>query len=170
MKNLLALSMAAIFFLNIQSTHADIKTELLICKSIESSVHRLECFDNATKLFVSTSSALAKKPPLVKSIDIIKIKASTSKPMPKKQDPSKFGIETADQDETVESFIIGEFKGWKKGLKLRLKNGQVWKVISSSYGYSKKQDPAITISRGFFGSFNAKIDGLNASAKVKRIK
>jgi len=173
MKILLTLSITVLFLLNTQNTCADIKTELLVCKSIGLSSHRLECFDNVVKAYDSTASdaiALIEQPQPEKPIEIIQKRAESIKTKPKKENTSNFGMEFADQEETVKSFLVGEFKGWKKGLKLRLKNGQVWKVTSARYGYSKKLDPAVTISRGFFGSFDAKIDGLNARAKVKRIK
>ncbi len=144
MQNLIISIIALLILVNSKNVFSDIKSEFLVCKYIESSTERLNCFDTVVKNYES---------------EILPIQASNS-----------FGMESTNQDETVESFLIGEFKTWKKGMKLRLKNGQVWKVLDSRSGYRKMQDPAITISRGFFGSFDAKIEGLNAKAKVKRIK
>jgi len=81
-----------------------------------------------------------------------------------------FGKSAEEDIESIQSKMIGEFSGWKKGMKLKLENGQIWKVTSNKSGYRKMTNPMVTISRGFFGSFNAKVEGLNASAKVKRIK
>ncbi|MCF6193851.1 MAG: hypothetical protein L3J46_05920, partial [Kangiellaceae bacterium] len=72
--------------------------------------------------------------------------------------------------ESIKSRLVGKFTSWEKGIILKLENGQKWKVVSASNGYKKMLNPMITISRGLFGSFNARVDGLNAGAKVKRVK
>jgi hypothetical protein len=72
--------------------------------------------------------------------------------------------------ESITSNLIGKFSGWKKGQKLKLENGQVWLVVRQKSGYLKVTNPKITISRGSLGSFDAKVEGLNARAKVRRLK
>jgi len=73
------------------------------------------------------------------------------------------------QLEKLEAHLLGSFHGWKKGDVLELDNGQRWKVMSNGIGYVKLQDPAVEITRGAFGSFNMRIDGMKSMAKVRRV-
>ncbi|MET1256333.1 hypothetical protein [Aliikangiella maris] len=88
------------------------------------------------------------------------------------QQAEEFGQRTtpSEQLQSIESHIVGQFKGWQKGAIIQLENGQQWKVISESKGYAKLQSPKATISRGILGSFDMRIEGFRTKAKVKRIK
>ncbi|PCI66860.1 MAG: hypothetical protein COB38_09940 [Gammaproteobacteria bacterium] len=188
MKNKTFLLIAGLVLINSQDcsskqSYADIKANLLACKDIESNTDRLDCFDRVVVSQNDTSRSaitgdkvklaeessiilLTQTPTKTESADKIRErKQSNSSPI-----ASNFGMEFADQDAKVESFLVAEFTSWKKGMKLKLKNGQIWKVINARSGYRRMTNPSITISRGFFGSFDAKIEGLNAKVKVKRIK
>ena len=184
MKNLTILLIAGLILINSQDSSSkasvtDIKADLWVCKDIESNTERLECFDtivknhnDSTNLAVTDkvakleeASAIIQLTPTLNKVEVTNKKQPLSNPK-----PSSFGMEFADKDAKVESFLVGKFSSGKKGMKLKLKNGQIWKVISARSGYRKMTDPAITIRRGFLGSFNAKIEGFNVKAKVKRIK
>ena len=177
------LSSYLIYTAFIPACFADASASLGDCMIIESNSERLACYDTAMKRYkhnaelTKTSKGLnsQKISKTVVQKKVAKAIAVESEPKVVKQaktqtDQSNFGMEFADQDAKVESFLVGEFTSWKKGMKLNLKNGQIWKVINARSGYRKMTNPAITISRGFFGSFDAKIEGLNSRAKVKRIK
>ncbi|MGB0495450.1 MAG: hypothetical protein ACPGJI_03760 [Kangiellaceae bacterium] len=179
MKNLLIAII--LFSINLSFAKADLKSGLLECKNIESVLERLSCFDELVKNIQPDERVLnqttAETPPVpTQAVQTNKVnqlpKAQKQKETPTNTKPpsSDFGMELKNADESIKSSIVGEFKSWEKGMKLQLKNGQVWKVLSGRPGYKKMQNPSITISRGFLGSFNAKVEGLNASAKVKRIK
>ncbi|TQV74652.1 hypothetical protein FLL45_06730 [Aliikangiella marina] len=71
---------------------------------------------------------------------------------------------------TIRSTIVGQFKGWKKGAIITLDNGQKWKVVSNSRGYVNLSNPKVVIEKGGFGDYKIKAEGLNAQAKVKRVK
>lgn len=183
MKSVTVLVIAGLVLINSQQSHADIKTDLLICKSIKSNADRLNCFDaivkshsdtattkitgNQTKIIESSSTT--QLTPQLKKVEVTRARRESQQALISSK-PNNFGMEQVDQDTKIESFLLGEFSRWKKGMKLKLKNGQIWKVTSARNGYKRLTDPAITISRGVFGSFDAKIEGLNARAKVKRIK
>ena len=125
------------------------------CSKINKNQLRLECYDKTANV----KTVKAQKNIVTKSI------------IPEKKSKAKaFGLTNTKQIQAVESSIVGVFKGWIKGDKIHLKNGQIWKVKSQSTGYVKLNNPKIKISRGFLSSFNAKVEGLNAKAKVKRLK
>ncbi|PHS20403.1 MAG: hypothetical protein COA86_00160 [Kangiella sp.] len=188
MKNLTSLLIVGLVLINSQDSYSEtrvdgIKADLLVCKGIESNTERLACFDTIVKNhnesdnlgMIDKTVKLQEVSPLTQLKPTLNKTEATDNKLESKQSltsskPSNFGMEFADQDAKVESFLVGEFSSWKKGMKLKLKNGQVWKVVNARSGYRRMTNPAITISRGFFGSFNAKIEGLNAKAKVKRIK
>jgi len=81
-----------------------------------------------------------------------------------------FGKSDRDGLQVIQSNMIGRFTSWKKGMLIHLQNGQVWKILHDVKGYRILKDPLITIEKGFFGSFDARVKGLNAKAKVRRVK
>ncbi|MCA0175321.1 MAG: hypothetical protein LCH73_03380 [Proteobacteria bacterium] len=84
----------------------------------------------------------------------------------------RFGLEgqpdPAAPDE-VRSQIMGAFEGWGPTTIFTLANGQRWRVSDGSSAYWRVQDPKVTISRGMLGGFNFQIEGLNKTAKVRRV-
>lgn len=146
--------------------HAEISTDLAGCTKIENNSDRLDCFDTISasykqhsKLKINTRSTETK--PNANNFDTLVIS---------KEDSFGKSVSELIEIESINSTIVGEFKGWKKGAIIKLANGQKWRVTSSSAGYVKILDPKVEISRGFWGSYNMKVKGLNAKAKVKRIK
>ena len=151
------------------------------CAKIKDNQERLICFDEALKAAeksdgsepdadqqesVEKSEQTSTEQPTVKSNN-----DAAKKPLV--IDPEDaFGKKKSElvQVKSIESHIVGEFKGWKKGLKLKLANGQVWKVVSYASVYTNKNNPKVVVSEGFMGSYKMKVEGLNAVAKVKRIK
>jgi len=137
------------------------------CLTINSDQQRLACYDRLAKQLTSVA-------PVTSASENKALKADTQKPEPPRLSQAEaeatFGLDKLKGEvEQIETHIVGEFKGWVKGDVLTLANGQRWRVTSASKGYVKLKNPKIVISRGFFGSFNAKVEGLNAQAKVKRI-
>jgi hypothetical protein len=182
-----------ILILFVSSANADINSSLLNCKRINDDTKRLACFDalaaksspKQAKEVVTETIQKAPEPvvqPIAKedmNAVVSAPKVKTSSPVvaqenqPKENEYSSleaFGQSEKVGLESITSNLIGTFTGWKKGLKLKLENGQVWRVMRAKSGYIKKQDPKITITRGTLGSFDAKIEGLNARAKVRRVK
>ena len=74
-------------------------------------------------------------------------------------------------DEPISSTLDGEFKGFARGNRYTLANGQVWEQIEpASLSGVRKTNPAVTIKPGLFNNWFLKIDGYNTAAKVRRIK
>lgn len=75
-----------------------------------------------------------------------------------------------DVPEAIESRISGLFKGWEKNSEFKLDNGQVWRCVNCRDVYYQVESPAVTVKRGFLGSYWLQVEGLNTRATVKRIK
>ena len=150
-------------------------TDLTRCSQISDKNDRLDCFDTLADYYKgakqpSSSSAISPTNPS-QLVDVPNTSSPSSDRLQAIESAEdRFGKKEQDGVESIESNIIGSFSGWEKGMKLKLANGQVWKVISQRTGYKKMENPKIVISIGAWGSYNAKVEGLNARAKVKRIK
>ena len=171
-RNISILSIFLFLLTSAPACFAELKQDLNHCLKIESNIARLDCYDMRVRKISITPSEIEVSAE-IKEIEIKKskiIKTSKAKLIKPDNSNSNFGLKIEEKATKVESFLVGEFSSWEKGMKLKLKNGQVWKVINSPRGYKKINNPAITITLGFLGSYNAKIEGLNSRAKVKRIK
>ncbi len=169
---------------------ANLNQEMKQCRQIEAEADRLSCYDKLTldkeqaKLdspaALSPSQVTSTTPSLPKQAPAkAQIQASTNnnnQPATNQQaksqtnDIDSFGQDASQGIQRIQSKMLGQFKRWEKGMLLKLENGQVWKVLTNRSGYKKMENPLITISKGVFGSFDARVEGLNAKAKVKRIK
>ena len=68
---------------------------------------------------------------------------------------------------TVESRIVGDFKGWDGKTLFTLENGQRWQAEGGSYVTPPISRPAVKITPGALGSFWMKIEGVDPRVKVK---
>ena len=74
-------------------------------------------------------------------------------------------------EEPIKSTLVGQFRGFAKGNRYTLANGQVWEQIEPArLDGVKRTDPAVTIKPGLLNSWVLRIDGYNTPAKVRRIK
>ena len=71
---------------------------------------------------------------------------------------------------TVESDIDGTFKGWTGDTIFKLRNGQIWQQSSYAYMYQYAYSPSVTIYQSSNGDYKMKVDGVNETINVKRIK
>ncbi|MEE4244976.1 MAG: hypothetical protein V2I33_06180 [Kangiellaceae bacterium] len=151
-KNLAMLS--SIAFLSFASQANDTSK----CQAIKEADKRLSCYDT---LF----------PPTV-AIDAKKIDLSKKTDEAKKRNTDIFGLEGRIAQVTpdkITSIAVGNFKEWKKKMKITLKNGQVWKVTSGKL-YHRAKNPKVTLSKGALGSHFLSIEGVTKRLKVKRVK
>lgn len=74
--------------------------------------------------------------------------------------------------EPIESTLVGEFRGFGKGRRFVLANGQEWEQTdTASLAGVRRSEPKVSIKPGVLGSvWYMRIDGYNTSAKVKRVK
>lgn len=90
------------------------------------------------------------------------------------QDPT-FGLTAgqmrkADQQDGVESTLVGAFNGWSPTTTFRLANGQTWRVVDdSSASLSTREAPKVAIKRNFFGTYFLEVEGMNQAPRVRRV-
>jgi hypothetical protein len=77
---------------------------------------------------------------------------------------------TGDSANPIRSEIRGDFSGWAPGKRLVLENGQEWEVIDGSFSIPPVPVARVTIEPGFLGSWLLKVDGYNATARVRRVR
>lgn len=146
------------------------------CRAVADNAARLACYDALVDQ-LSKAAATEAVAPEAKSV----ASAVVSQPVPAAQPvaivatqtPAEFGLERQAQQaqiESIQSRIVGAFRGWEAKSKITLENGQVWQIADGTRGVYSLESPAVTIERGMLGSFFLKIDGVNRSPKVKRLK
>ena len=186
-----AIILLILFPVSYISAAESLNNELTKCAAITRDLQRLSCYDKLAGL-ASTFGAEEVK---TKAKEILSSNtdkptvtleaAATTEKMPEgtfgltgknaKPVPSSsedFGLNKAPSNlDELSSSIVGEFTGWKKGDKITLANGQVWKIVDDRNSiYHKATDPEITITRGVFDSYRISIKGLNKAARVVRVK
>lgn len=153
------------------------------CAAIQHNEARLACYDAFARSQLSThasTSANETPAPVVAThagATAIVSSAETPKATTERSVSSvndSFGLEqkiAAEQrlEEIVTSFQ-GTFTGWQAKQKLEFANGQIWQINDNSNVSYRIENPQITFKRGAFGSFFMKVEGLNRTPKVKRIK
>lgn len=166
------------------SAFGDINVDVVRCSNIDNTSDRLDCFDAVAAYYRFHGQAVSQPAPTTPATPAARPETAQSPQHPTSAaatSPETPGVVTGEdafgkteseinQLESIKSQIDGEFRGWKKGAIIKLKNGQKWRGISGSYGYVKLRDPAVNITRGILGSFDMKVEGVNGKGKVRRIE
>ncbi len=89
-----------------------------------------------------------------------------------RKESEKVGFRESTQGrETIQSSIVGPFKGWTGHTEFQLANGQLWVQTEPGVFYIRSTDnPAIEIRPRSMGSWSLYVDGYSRGVKVKRIK
>ncbi len=180
MNRLFAVSLIISFLpLSVINAETSLNSELTRCAAIKRDLQRLACYDSLSGMAVtSPEEALSKKSRASianKSNDNIAAgqgQNSSTAQIQSTQSSNEFGLKKKSGEiESISSYIPGEFKGWKNGDEFTLANGQVWKIKDSNGElYHLATNPKVTISKGMFSSFRIKMEGVNKSARVQRVK
>lgn len=132
---------------------------LLKCRTLTDVAARVACYDaipvGAAKPAAAAATAAAAAP--------------AAKP------EENFGLEAVKQRETqpksIQSTIVGDFEGWGPNTRIRLANGQVWRIIDGSEAILPRSSGVqVSIERNMFGTLFLRVDGSNSSAKVRRVE
>ena len=122
------------------SAHAD-SIDIDQCKRIENDTQRLACYD---ELFQQTAA--------------------------------EFGAEQVEKPPVtfIEARLVGDFNGWTGKTIFTLDNGQVWQQTNNYIRDYKPPSPIpqakVTISKGLFGSYNLRVEGVKRIVQVERVK
>ena len=178
--------MSFLFVFSSQSNAQSLEQKLKECSEITVSLIRLQCYDRITENpEVQTAKPIRERTGLLSRLG-----RSSEKPDDKKQEKDSetetvsnndssevsesndnFGLIIRDERESIQSRILGEFKGWDGYTKFELENGQVWQQSSAGVLRVKINNPTITIKRSRVSdTYMLKIEGLNSSVRVKRIE
>jgi hypothetical protein len=128
------------------------------CMVIENNQERLACFDEAAKSNKPTTQTKVKIPAKIKPI------AET------------FGLpeRKTKKEEEASSLIQVVVSSWKRNQLNKTTfvttSGQVWHQTDSVRLRLKKKDYKATIKKGLIGGYILRLDGINRSIRVKRIK
>jgi hypothetical protein len=125
---------------------------ILKCRALPDAASRLACYD---------AIPLGAAAP---------VSAGPAAPAAAAQD---FGMEKkrAEAPRSIESTIVGRFDGWTPSSRIRLANGQVWRITDGSEAVLEPKDnPKVRIERNVFGTMFLHVEGSNNSAKVTRVQ
>jgi hypothetical protein len=128
---------------------------LVKCRSLTDAASRLACYDA-----IPVPAAVAVPAPM----------PATAAAPAAAQD---FGLEMkkAEGPKSIESTIAGKFDGWTPASRIKLANGQVWRIIDGSEAVLAPMDnPKVKIERNVFGTTFLQVEGSNNSAKVRRVE
>ncbi|HEY1151993.1 MAG TPA: hypothetical protein VGF27_25680 [Pseudoduganella sp.] len=78
--------------------------------------------------------------------------------------------EPAKQPDTVETSIEGNFLGWVPNQRIRLANGQIWRVEDGSTEDTNLQNPRAVLRKGLLGAVYLDIEGAYRAPKVRRVQ
>ena len=76
------------------------------------------------------------------------------------------------EDDVIKSTIVGSFSGWKEeGEFFKLANGMIWQMSEQDTFYMPPRDnPEVTVTKGFMNSWSLSVVGYNSKVSVKRIQ
>lgn len=74
-----------------------------------------------------------------------------------------------DGESVIDTEISGEFEGWSGETIFKLSNGQIWQQAEYDYEYEYEYNPKVMIYRKG-GEYRMKVEGLEVTVAVKRIK
>jgi len=170
-----------------------LEEQIETCSQIEVSLIRLQCFDRISKPQDKQTQVVKKESRFrllgrnresrrdsKKSSVVNKTEENSDNESNKDttveitgNSENEFGQETLPPIETIDkviSRIIGEFQGWSGNTKFELENGQVWQQSGNGILSVSLKNPKVTIKKGVLKSYTLKIEGVNSSVKVRRIK
>jgi hypothetical protein len=128
-------------------------TAVLTCRALPDAASRLACYD-AMPVGQARSAAPSNLRAAVSDFGRETIK--------KKPD----ALPTA-----IDSTIPGDFDGWGPNARIKLANGQVWRVVDdSSAVLPRRANTKVRIGRNLFGTLFLTVEGTNQSAKVRRVE
>jgi hypothetical protein len=132
---------------------------VLQCRNLKDAAPRLACYDNIVVPAARPVQAAAPTPAGA-AATATSVKAAEQ----------SFGLPEKSVVDAIESSIPGKFEGWGPNQQFTLANGQVWRISDGSSAYIVANDVKVRIEKGMFKSMVMKIQGVNQSPSVRRVK
>ncbi|MFC4932777.1 hypothetical protein [Massilia sp. GCM10023247] len=134
---------------------------VLACRALPDAASRLACYD-AMPVGAAPAAPAAAPAAAPRAAAAGAITGFGSETVKKKVD---------ELPKSMESTIVGEFDGWGPNTRIKLANGQVWRVIDdSSAVLPRRSNTRVRVERNLFGTLFLSVEGSNNSAKVRRIE
>ncbi|MFA9217595.1 MAG: hypothetical protein ACEQSK_10885 [Sphingomonadaceae bacterium] len=148
---------------------------LLRCRQLADGPLRLSCYNAIPVGATVAAAAPAVAPAAARAVATLSVGAGYAVATPEKSELERmFGNEPAVlksvQLATIESTIPGAFDGWVPGQRIRLANGQVWKVVDNTDDVMDVRDPKVTVRRGLLGALFLDIEGAHRNPRVQRVE
>ncbi|SHN44131.1 hypothetical protein SAMN05192549_12044 [Duganella sacchari] len=165
--------MKALFALMLVSTAALADdAALLKCRQLEDGPVRLACYNAIPANPMAPATPVAAAATAARPAGAA---AYTTVPQPTPAEmAAMFGVEPemlkSVRLQTLETSIAGPFDGWVRGQRIRLANGQVWKVVDDTEDVVELMNPKVTVKRGLLGAIFLDIEGAHRNPKVQRVQ
>lgn len=171
---LTALSLAALT----AATPARAQDSLQSCRAVADNAARLACYDALADAARVPAAAAKLAPPLTTARPAPTAMAATAVAtapvaVPARTGEAAFGLpepRRPDAVDAVESALPASFGGWGPNSRIKLANGQVWKVVDGSSVVLPEGPRKVSVKRGALGSFYLDIEGLKTSPRVMRVE
>ena len=187
MKTGKAMFLAMALVLPLAAGADDLRDEMLRCAQLKDPQVRLACYDALAAVSASAETAAggedrseAEDTPATGAAP-----ATTAANAPRPGDGENQDSESErsltdrffgmlpgsnDGDNKIESRVVGEIEGLRRGKRFELENGQVWRQVDDTKRNYSATNPKVEIKEGFMNSYRMRLEGLNARIRVRRVE
>ncbi|WP_395401476.1 hypothetical protein ACHMW6_26920 [Pseudoduganella sp. UC29_106] len=143
---------------------------LLRCRALSDVAARVACYD-AIPVAAPRAVAASAPAPVAAVAPAVTPAAAPAEPawtaLPAK---AAAKAEPARQPDAVETIIEGNFLGWVPNQRIRLANGQIWRVEDGSTEDTNLHNPKAVLRKGLLGAVYLDIEGAYRAPKVRRVQ
>ena len=144
---------------------------LLACQKLTDAPARLACYDREVPRLASTLPApgLTAAPATARPQSA----PAAAVPVTPQAPEERFGLpaKPGEAEPTrIASTLPEGFGGWRAGQRIRLANGQVWRIADDSSAFVERKSLRVVVRQGALGAFYLDFDGDNRSPRVRRVE
>jgi hypothetical protein len=166
-----SLLLSSVFFVSTAAQADTLAQAVEKCRKLEDSLQRLVCYDrmsmSAPKQDLNTPKGKPAPKPALKPAEMLE----NAHVAPAAE--ADFGREGKAQRErqadTMTVNVVNVSENVRGEKTITFDNASVWRQVDNS-NLRLKKGQQVMVERGLFGAFYLKVDGLNQTMKVKRIK
>lgn len=134
---------------------------LLGCQKLSDAAARLACYDREVPRLAPGLPAAGPAA------------AAIAAPTPPAPPEARFGLRAPSGDAAPASIVSAlpeGFAGWRAGQRIRLANGQVWRIADDSSAFVSLKSLRVVVREGALGAFYMDFDGDKRSPRVRRVE